>query len=163
MTPELVEPHAVEAYAPSSKITAPWSLIAVAIRRAMPLRGSTDGLPYRFSWVPGVAGVVMDPVSKMLVHALAWGAGGLLYAAGHEAVDGFSVGVSQDDGRTFSALFALCQVNGPLSFVYTGMLARSRSLHHGAAEAHEAPARRLALLAPVLERDLEPHRPLLVQ
>jgi hypothetical protein len=53
-------------------------------------------------------------VSALEAHALAWDTAGNLYAAGHEADDGFSVGISGDDGRTFRPLFALCQVHGPL-------------------------------------------------
>lgn len=58
---------------------------------------------------------VLPRVSSRPVHALAWGGDARLYAAGHEASDGFSVGVSADAGRTFEPLFALCQVQGPLA------------------------------------------------
>jgi hypothetical protein len=58
---------------------------------------------------------VLPRVSYKPVHALAWGDDGRLYAAGHEATDGFSVGVSADAGRIFEPLFALCQVQGPLA------------------------------------------------
>ncbi len=60
------------------------------------------------------AAAPLEQVSTMGVHALAWAADGRLYAAGHEEDDGFSIGVSDDGGRTFSPLFALCQVQGPL-------------------------------------------------
>lgn len=58
---------------------------------------------------------VMSLVTSRGVHALAWDSQGQLYAAGHEASDGFSVGVSDDGGASFRGVFALCQVQGPLA------------------------------------------------
>jgi hypothetical protein len=87
-----------------------WSLSSGAER--LVVGGHHDGIYLLDS-------AAVDPalvrVSGMSVHALAWADDGRLYAAGHEATDGFSVGVSEDSGQTFSALFALCQVSGPLA------------------------------------------------
>jgi hypothetical protein len=77
--------------------------------------GESDGIHVLDAAASAGEGASLNRVSDMGVHALAWGADGRLYAAGHEAEDGFSLGVSDDAGRTFSALFALCQVSGPLS------------------------------------------------
>lgn len=77
--------------------------------------GHDDGI-YLLSDADGAtAGATLELVSPLRAHALAWGADLRLYAAGHEASDGFSVGVSADQGRSFSPFFALCQVTGPLA------------------------------------------------
>jgi photosystem II stability/assembly factor-like uncharacterized protein len=77
--------------------------------------GHNDGI-YSLSDASHVSpSAVMTLVTSLRVHALAWSAQGQLYAAGHEASDGFSVGVSDDEGRTFRGVFALCQVQGPLA------------------------------------------------
>jgi hypothetical protein len=77
--------------------------------------GQGDGLYLLRGANRAPAGAVMEQVASLGVHAVAWSSDGRLYVAGHEAEDGFSVGVSDDEGRTFSALFALCQVDGPLA------------------------------------------------
>jgi hypothetical protein len=77
--------------------------------------GHTDGIYALSGAAQALPDASMSRVSVSSVHSLAWGPDGRLYAAGHEAVDGFSVGVSDDGGRTFAALFALCQVTGPLA------------------------------------------------
>ncbi len=77
--------------------------------------GHTDGIYSLASAAQAPPDASMSRLSTSSVHVLAWGPDGRLYAAGHEASDGFSVGVSDDGGRTFSPLFALCQVTGPLA------------------------------------------------
>jgi hypothetical protein len=77
--------------------------------------GHDDGIYLMVDADRAMASATLELVSPRRVHALAWGADQRLYAAGHEATDGFSVGVSHDHGRTFSPFFALCQVAGPLA------------------------------------------------
>jgi hypothetical protein len=77
--------------------------------------GHDDGIYLMSDADRAVAGATLQLVSPVRAHALAWGADQRLYAAGHEATDGFSVGVSVDEGRSFSPFFALCQVTGPLA------------------------------------------------
>lgn len=77
--------------------------------------GHADGVHVLEQAKSALPDAELPQVSTMSVHALAWGDGGQLYAAGHEAIDGFSVGVSSDAGRSFAPLFALCQVTGPLA------------------------------------------------
>jgi hypothetical protein len=77
--------------------------------------GHDDGIYLLSDADQATAGATLELVSPLRAHALAWGADQRLYAAGHEAIDGFSVGVSADQGRSFSPFFALCQVVGPLS------------------------------------------------
>jgi hypothetical protein len=89
-----------------------WSLSADGAR--LVVGGHNDGIFLLAEARTASAGAAMTLVTSRRVHALAWGAQGQLYAAGHEASDGFSVGVSADDGRTFKPVFALCQVQGPL-------------------------------------------------
>jgi hypothetical protein len=90
-----------------------WSLSADGARLA--IGGHDDGIYLLADAANANPGAAMTLVTSRRVHALAWGAQGQLYAAGHEASDGFSVGVSTDDGRTFRGIFALCQVRGPLA------------------------------------------------
>lgn len=89
-----------------------WALSADGAHLAV---GSDDGIYSLSDASHASPGAVMSLVTSRGVHALAWGAQGQLYAAGHEASDGFSVGVSDDGGRTFRGVFALCQVEGPLA------------------------------------------------
>lgn len=89
-----------------------WSLSNDGTRLAV--GGHSDGIHVLSDAQNAQADSVMTQVSTRAVHALAWGAAGRLYAAGHEASDGFAVGVSEDDGRTFQPVFALCQVQGPV-------------------------------------------------
>lgn len=90
-----------------------WSLSADGSR--LVVGGDDDGIYLLTDAANASPGAVMALVTSRGVHALAWDARGQLYAAGHEASDGFSVGVSTDDGRTFRGIFALCQVQGPLA------------------------------------------------
>lgn len=90
-----------------------WALSADGARLAV--GGHDDGIFLLKDASGARPGATMTLATGRRVHALAWGAQGQLYAAGHEASDGFSVGVSEDDGRTFRAVFALCQVQGPLA------------------------------------------------
>jgi hypothetical protein len=89
-----------------------WALSADGARLAV--GGHNDGIYLLNDASRASPGAVMTLVTSRRVHALAWSAQGQLYAAGHEASDGFSVGVSEDEGRTFRGVFALCQVQGPL-------------------------------------------------
>lgn len=88
-----------------------WSLSPDGERLA--IGGHLDGLHFLGDASSAGPDSTMTQVSSRSVHALAWDGSGRLYAAGHEAIDGFSVGVSEDDGATFTAFFALCQVDGP--------------------------------------------------
>jgi hypothetical protein len=90
-----------------------WSLSADGSR--LVVGGHDDGIYLLAGAANANPGAVMALATSRRVHALAWGAQNQLYAAGHEASDGFSVGVSTDDGRTFRGVFALCQVQGPLA------------------------------------------------
>jgi photosystem II stability/assembly factor-like uncharacterized protein len=90
-----------------------WALSANGERLAV--GGHDDGIYLLQDAGSASQGAVMTLVASRRVHALAWSAQGRLYAAGHEASDGFSVGVSDDDGRTFRGVFALCQVKAPLA------------------------------------------------
>jgi hypothetical protein len=90
-----------------------WSLSADGAR--LVVGGHDDGIYLLVDAENAVSGSVMTRVTSRGVHALAWGDAGRLFAAGHEASDGFSVGVSADDGSTFQPVFALCQVQGPLA------------------------------------------------
>jgi hypothetical protein len=89
-----------------------WALSADGAHLA--LGGHDDGIYLLSDASRAQPGAVMTLATSRRVHALAWGAQGQLYAAGHEASDGFSLGVSEDEGRTFRGVFALCQVQGPL-------------------------------------------------
>jgi hypothetical protein len=89
-----------------------WSLSADGERLVV---GGEDGIHLLPNAASAGTDAVMMQISESEAHALAWGSDGRLYFAGHEAIDGFSVGVSTDDGQTFSPLFALCQVDGPLA------------------------------------------------
>lgn len=89
-----------------------WSLSADGAR--LVVGGHDDGVYLLDDASNAVDGAVLTRISSRRVHALAWGGQGQLYAAGHEASDGFSLGVSADEGRTFQPVFALCQVRGPL-------------------------------------------------
>jgi hypothetical protein len=89
-----------------------WSLSADGAR--LVVGGHDDGVYLLDDASNAVDGAVLTRITSRRVHALAWGAQGQLYAAGHEASDGFSLGVSADEGRTFQPVFALCQVRGPL-------------------------------------------------
>ena len=91
---------------------AAWSLSADGERLAV--GGHVDGLHVLLDAGSSDSASSLRQVSQRAVHALAWDAEGRLFAAGHEAIDGFSVGVSEDDGVTFTSFFALCQVDGPL-------------------------------------------------
>lgn len=77
--------------------------------------GESDGLYLLRGASQALSGAVMEQVASIGVHALAWSSDSHLYVAAHEAESGFSVGVSADEGQTFAALFALCQVEGPLA------------------------------------------------
>jgi hypothetical protein len=90
-----------------------WALSADGDR--LVVGGHDDGIYLLSDASSASPGAVMTLVTSRRVHALAWSAQGQLYAAGHEASDGFSVGVSEDDGATFRGVFALCQVQGPLA------------------------------------------------
>jgi hypothetical protein len=89
-----------------------WSLSNDGARLAV--GGDADGI-YVLTDAQNAGASSLMQVSTRAVHALAWSADGRLYAAGHEETDGFSVGVSDDDGRSFQPLFSLCQVQGPVS------------------------------------------------
>jgi hypothetical protein len=90
-----------------------WSLSPDGERLAV--GGHADGVQLLTNANSARAGAALTQVSTVAAHALAWGTDGQLYAAGDEAEDGFSLGVSTDEGHSFTALFALCQVNGPLA------------------------------------------------
>lgn len=90
-----------------------WALSSDGERLAV--GGHADGIFVLRGARTVAAGATMTKAWDHSVHALAWSADGRLYAAGHEVVDGFSVGVSEDDGRSFQSVFALCQVQGPLA------------------------------------------------
>jgi hypothetical protein len=90
-----------------------WALSANGARLAV--GGHDDGIYLLHDASSASAEALMTRVTSRRVHALAWSAQGELYAAGHEASDGFSLGVSTDDGRTFQGVFALYQVKGPLA------------------------------------------------
>ena len=90
-----------------------WSLSQDGERLAV--GGHADGIQSLTNASSASAGAALTQVSTVAAHALAWGSDGQLYAGGDEAENGFSVGVSSDGGHSFSALFALCQVKGPLS------------------------------------------------
>jgi MYXO-CTERM domain-containing protein len=92
---------------------AAWALSPDGERLA--IGGHSDGLHVLTDARDAVEGTLMARVSSKPAHVLNWDAEGRLYVAGHEAIDGFSVGASSDAGETFSPLFALCQVTGPLA------------------------------------------------
>jgi hypothetical protein len=92
---------------------AAWSLSPQGERLA--IGGHSDGIHVLTDAMDAVESAVMARVSSRAAHALNWDSEGRLYLAGHEEADGFSVGVSSDTGATFSPLFALCQVTGPLA------------------------------------------------
>jgi hypothetical protein len=77
--------------------------------------GGEDGIHLLPHAASAGTDAVMTQISESDAHALAWGSDGRLYSAGDEAIDGFSIGVSDDDGHSFVPLFALCQVDGPLA------------------------------------------------
>jgi hypothetical protein len=83
--------------------------------KRLALGGEEDGIQLLDAADAATAEAPLVKVSELEAHALAWDGDGRLYAAGHEAEDGFAVGVSVDGGRTFESLFALCQVQGPLA------------------------------------------------
>jgi MYXO-CTERM domain-containing protein len=63
--------------------------------------GPKDGL-----WIASTSDLVFEQVSTVDVKCLAWSDAGL-YACGDEFVDGFTIGVSKDDGKTFSPVYHL--------------------------------------------------------
>ena len=95
-----------------SLLLAAGDLVATALApdgKRLTLGGHHDGI-YSLDFET----LALEQVSTKSVHVLAASAEGKLYAVGHEDVDGYSLGVSTDGGRTFSAVLALCQVLGPL-------------------------------------------------
>jgi hypothetical protein len=90
-----------------------WALSSDGTKLA--LGGHADGIWVLQDAESAAPNAVIRRVWDHSVHALAWSAAGRLYAAAHEAIDGFSVGVSDDDGHSFRSVFALCQVQGPLA------------------------------------------------
>lgn len=82
--------------------------------KTLALGGESDGIQLLANADIATGDAKPVKISDLEAHALAWDASGRLYVAGHEAEDGFSVGVSADGGHTFQRFFALCQVQGPL-------------------------------------------------
>lgn len=80
---------------------------------ALAFGGEDDGIQLLERADTATADMKPVKLSDLEAHALAWDTDGRLYVAGHETEDGFAVGVSDDGGRTFEPLFALCQVQGP--------------------------------------------------
>jgi hypothetical protein len=77
--------------------------------------GPDDGL-WRASTSDLQAGATdaFTKVSSLSTEALAWTDQGL-YSGGNAVTDGFTVGVSQDRGESFSPFLVLCKVAGPVS------------------------------------------------
>nr|WP_081865728.1 hypothetical protein [Chondromyces apiculatus] len=70
--------------------------------------GPTDGL-----WVAPTSTYAFEKVAEIGVKCLTWTERGL-YACADEFRDGFVVGLSEDDGRTFKPVLHLSEVCGPL-------------------------------------------------
>jgi MYXO-CTERM domain-containing protein len=73
------------------------------------LGGDTDGI-----WTAPAGTLAFQKMSNVGARCLTWTSEGL-YACGDEFVDGFTVGVSKDMGRTFQPLMHLQVLCGPLA------------------------------------------------
>ena len=71
--------------------------------------GDTDGV-----WTAPASTLAFEKVSEVGAECLTWAEAGL-YACAREFRDGFTVGLSTDEGRTFSPLMHLPCVRGPLA------------------------------------------------
>jgi hypothetical protein len=71
--------------------------------------GETDGV-----WRAAAADLQFEKVSEVGVQCLAWSEAGV-YACAGEFKDGFTIGLSRDQGASFSPVMHLPCVRGPLS------------------------------------------------
>lgn len=65
-------------------------------------------------WIASVDDLKFEKRAGLAVQCLTWGQAGL-YACASEVFDGFSIGLSEDDGKTFTPVFRQGCLRGPLT------------------------------------------------